>query len=113
VSAPYPPQAVGRAAGLPVPSRLPMIGAEVVDPDGTEGRVAHYQFHDPDQHWFPVTFMVMTCAITRSRRLGKNATRAGYVRYAHPPTATPLDTAHTPVPEQRTSDDVAQRVTAG
>jgi hypothetical protein len=100
VSAPYPPESVGRAAGLPVPARLPMIGTKVVDHDGTEGLVAHYQFHDPDQRWFPVTFVVAASAITRSRRLEKNASSCrGYVRLAETPTVTPLDTARKPVPE--------------
>lgn len=113
MSAPYPPQAVGRAAGLPIPARLPMIGTAVVDPGGVEGRVAHYEFHDPDQQWFPVSFMVLTCAVTRRRRLGKNANLGGYVRLADRPKVTPLDTARKPVPKQRTSDDVAQHVAAG
>lgn len=72
----YPPPSVGPMTGKEPPSRLPWVGTRVVDVDGLEGEVAHYQYYRDDQVWFPVNFGTAT----RQRRLGEEADHRGYVR---------------------------------
>lgn len=107
----WPPEAVGKAAGLPVPARLPDIGTKVVDVDGREGVVALYQFYDPDQTWFPVTFARLQCAVTQRCKLGENANRQGCVQLAAARIVTPLRTARKP-PPGGTASDVAAHAAA-
>jgi hypothetical protein len=103
VSTPFPPEAVGPVSGTTPPDRLPWIGTEVIDVDGIHGFVAFYQFYVADQVWFPVRFG----AITHRRKLGKTATRSGFVRLAEAPPVTSLAAARKPP-----RDGVAERAAA-
>lgn len=97
--------------GKTPPERLPWIGVKVVDVDGREGVVAHYQYYEPDQVWFPVEFPERFAVPIRRCRLGKVANRRGFVRLAEPLPVTSLALARKP-PHEPSADTLAEHAAA-